>query len=40
MHKRVGVDGPVFESALKKEDFPTLGTPCTISMDFAAYMEG
>lgn len=33
-------DEPVFESALKKDDFPTLGTPVTMGVDFAAGVKG
>lgn len=33
-------DGPVFESTLKKDDFPTLGRPGLVCMDFVVAVNG
>lgn len=40
MHERGKEDGPVFESALKKDDFPTLGTPGATGVEFEVSVMG
>lgn len=40
MHEELKEDRPVFDSALKKDDFPTLGRPITTGMAFVVNADG